>query len=52
MKEISFSISIPNYKKPNVGAEPRLKAAAQRRLEGVGSSAWFGRVFPKERKDD
>ena len=28
--------------KPNASGEPRPEAGAQRTLEGVGSSAWFG----------
>jgi hypothetical protein len=27
---------------PNAGSEPRLEAGAERRLEGVGSTARFG----------
>jgi hypothetical protein len=33
---------------PNAGGEPRLKAGAQRTLEGVGSSAWFGIELVRE----
>ena len=31
---------------PNAGAQPHLQAGAQRTLEGVGCSAWFGGVRP------
>ena len=31
---------------PNASGEPRLKAGAQRTLEGVGCSAWCGGVRP------
>src|SRR5919109_276986 len=30
----------------SAGAQPRLKAEAERTLEGVGCSAWFGWVCP------
>jgi len=30
---------------PNAGPEPRLKAGAQRTLEGVGSRPWLGPVL-------
>ena len=32
----------PHAKTPNACGEPRPEAGAQRTLEGVGSSAWFG----------
>jgi hypothetical protein len=39
-------VGIPHFegKKPNAGHEPRPKAEAQRKLEGVGSMLLFGKA--------